>query len=128
MRLGMTFERLEDRRVLAGVIMQADPGYFDTWNGGLILSTDPAGIAFEPSSLSPPGHLYIADSEIDETPQFQGDNIFEISLDGQQLFREIASNNDEPTGAAFETGPFLRGLLEVAVSRSVRRWQQAAFG
>ena len=89
-------ELLEDRRMLAGVITQVD--YFDTWDGGIIRSTDVAGIAYHP----PSGHLYLADSEINELPSiFNGDNIFETSLSGDQVFREIASGNTEPTGITY---------------------------
>ncbi len=88
-------EFLENRRLLAGDITQV--GYFDTWDGGIIRSTDVAGIAYHP----PSGHLYLADSEINELPIFNGDNIFETSLTGDQVFREIASNNTEPTGIAY---------------------------
>ena len=70
---------------------------FDTWNGGIISSTDPAGIAYH----APSGHLYIADSEINELPVFVGNNIFEVSMLGDQVFREIQSNNTEPTGITY---------------------------
>ena len=65
-------ELLEDRRVLDGVISQV--GYFDTWAGGVIRSTDVAGIGYHPA-----GHLYLADSEINELGLFNGDNIFATS-------------------------------------------------
>ncbi|MFB3105846.1 MAG: hypothetical protein ACE1ZA_13125, partial [Pseudomonadales bacterium] len=94
-RRRLAFERLEDRRLLTGDISQL--GYFDTWDGGIIRSTDVAGIAYHP----PSGHLYLADSEINELPIFNGDNIFETSLSGDQVFREIASNNTEPTGITY---------------------------
>ena len=87
-------ELLEDRRLLAGVITQG--GYFDTWDGA-VRSTDVAGIAYHP----PSGHLYLADSEINELPIFNGDNIFETSLTGDQVYREIASGNTEPTGITY---------------------------
>ncbi len=88
-------ERLEDRCLLAGVITQL--GYFDTWDGGVVPSTDVAGVAFH----APSGHLYLADSEINELPEFQGDNLFEVSLAGDQLYQTIASNNTEPTGITY---------------------------
>ncbi|MCH8839938.1 MAG: cadherin-like domain-containing protein [Planctomycetes bacterium] len=94
-RRRLVFERLEDRRLLTGNISQV--GYFDTWDGGIIRSTDVAGIAYH----SPSGHLYLADSEINELSIFNGDNIFETSLSGDQVFREIASNNTEPTGITY---------------------------
>ncbi|NIR52987.1 choice-of-anchor D domain-containing protein [candidate division KSB1 bacterium] len=72
--------------------------HFDTWDDGIIKSTDAAGIGYHASS----GHLYIADSEINEISSiFDGDNIFEVSLAGDEVFREITSNNDEPTGITF---------------------------
>ncbi len=90
----LSAERLEERALLA-VVTQV--GYFDTWDGGIIPSTDVAGIAYHPGS----GSLYLADSEIDEISQFQGNNIFRSSLDGQQLYQEIASGNKEPTGITY---------------------------
>ena len=42
--------------------------HFDTWNGGIIRSSDPAGIGYH----APSCHLYIADSEINELPVFVG--------------------------------------------------------
>ena len=88
------YERLEDRCLLTGTILQL--GHFDTWNG-VIPSTDISGLTYHP----PSGHLYLSDSEINETIQFQGHNIFETSLAGNQVFRNIASNNDEPTGITY---------------------------
>ncbi len=94
-RRRFSVELLEDRLLLAGDISQV--GYFDTWDGGIIRSTDIAGIAYHPS-----GHLYLADSEINELPSiFNGDNIFETSLTGDHVYREIASRNTEPTGITF---------------------------
>ena len=88
-------ELLENRLLLAGDISQV--GYFDTWDGGIIRSTDIAGIAYHPS-----GRLYLADSEINELSSiFNGDNIFETSLSGDQVYGEIASGNSEPTGITF---------------------------
>ncbi len=48
-RRRLAFERLEDRRLLTGDISQL--GYFDTWDGGIIRSTDVAG-----SRLTSPSH------------------------------------------------------------------------
>ena len=94
-RRRLAFEQLEDRRLLAGDITLIR--HFDTWDGGVIRSTDVAGITYHP----PSGHLYLADSEINEIPEFIGDNIFEVSLAGDQVIREIASNNTEPTGITY---------------------------
>ena len=91
----LVLERLEQRWLLTGEITQVN--YFDTWDGGIIRSTDVAGIAYHP----PSGHLYLADSEINELPLFNGDNIFETSLSGDQVFNEIASGNTEPTGITY---------------------------
>ncbi len=95
-RRRFTMELLENRRMLAGNVTQVN--YFDTWDGGIIRSTDIAGIAYHP----PSGNLYLADSEINELASiFNGDNIFETSLSGDQVFREIASGNTEPTGITY---------------------------
>ncbi len=92
----LRWEQLEDRRLLAGMITQV--GYFDTWDGGIIRSTDVAGIGYH----APSGHLYLADSEINELSSiFNGDNVFETSLSGDQVYREIASGNTEPTGITY---------------------------
>jgi DNA-binding beta-propeller fold protein YncE len=72
--------------------------YFDTWESGIIKSTDPSGITYHPHS----GHLYIADSEINELPVFTGDNIFEVSLRGDVVFREFASDNVESAGITYD--------------------------
>jgi len=93
--LGRGLERLEDRRLLTGLVTQLN--YFETWDGGIIPSTDPAGIAYH----APSGNLFLSDSEIDEIAQFQGDNIFELSVLGNQLFQEIPSGNTEPTGITY---------------------------
>ena len=72
--------------------------HFDTWNGGIIPSTDVAGLTYHP----PSGHFFLADSEINELPQqFTGNNIFETSTSGNQLFGQYASGNSEPTGIAY---------------------------
>ena len=78
-------ELLENRWLLAGVVSQV--GYFDTWAGGIVRSTDVGGIATHPS-----GSLYLVDPMIDDQPSiFDGDNLFEVSLSGDQISREIAS-------------------------------------
>lgn len=40
----LRWEQLEDRRLLAGMITPV--GSFDTWDGGIIRSTDIAGIGY----------------------------------------------------------------------------------
>jgi len=85
---------------------------FETWNGGIIKSTDPAGISYH----APSGHLFISDSEINEILTIWNcENIFEISLTGDQVFNTFDSynpggqpcppttnsNNREPTGITF---------------------------
>ena len=88
-------ELLEHRWLLAGGVAQV--GYFDTWDGGIVPSSDVEGITYHPS-----GALYLADAGIDEQPSiFNGDNLFETSLSGDQIFRGIASGNSEPTGITF---------------------------
>jgi hypothetical protein len=85
---------------------------FETWNAGIIKSTDPAGIVYHP----PSGHLFISDSEINEIAAIWNcENIFEINLAGDQVFDTFDSynpggqscppttnsNNREPTGITF---------------------------
>ncbi len=95
-RRSLALESLENRRLLTGTITQV--GHFDTWDGGIIRSTDVAGIAYHP----PSGNLYLADSEINEISSiFTGANIFETNLQGDQVIREITSGNTEPTGITY---------------------------
>lgn len=85
---------------------------FETWNAGIIRSTDPAGIVYHP----PSGHLFISDSEINEiVPIWNCENIFETNLLGDQVFNTFDAynpggqpcppttnnNNREPTGITF---------------------------
>jgi hypothetical protein len=88
-------EHLEPRWLLAGTISLVR--YFDTWAAGIIKSTDAAGLGYHP----PSGHLLIADSEINETSQFKGFNVFEVSPRGDQVFKEYATGNKEPTGITY---------------------------
>ncbi|MHC4789829.1 MAG: T9SS type A sorting domain-containing protein [Planctomycetota bacterium] len=61
---------------------------FETWNAGIIKSTDPAGIVYHP----PSGHLYIADSEINEIATIWNcENVFEVNLTGDQVFNSFDS-------------------------------------
>lgn len=97
-RRQLLFETLESRNLLSADISLIR--YFDTWNGGVVRSTDPAGITYHP----PTGHLYLVDSEINElTGIFVGNNIFEISTSGDTVYREIASKNAEPTGITYNS-------------------------
>lgn len=73
-------------------------GYFDTGNGGDLHSADVAGISSHPS-----GRLYLADSGIDALPEFNGANLFETSVNGDQVHREIAAATTEPTGITFNS-------------------------
>ena len=73
MRTRLLVEQLEDRRLLAGTATQVE--MFELWNGGVIPSTDVAGLTYH----LPSGHLFLTDSEINEIPEiFDGNNIFEI--------------------------------------------------
>ena len=61
---------------------------FEIWNGGIINSTDPAGLVYHP----PSGHLFISDSEINEIAAIWNcENIFEIDLSGNQVFNTFDS-------------------------------------
>lgn len=88
-------EVLEPRRLLAADISLIR--YFDTWGEGTIRSSDPAGLAYHPGT----GSLYVADSEINELSEFEGNNLFEVSLRGDQTIRSIPSGNSEPTGITY---------------------------
>ena len=89
-----TVEALETR-VLPTTLVQV--GVFDLWDGGVIRSTDAAGITYH----APSGHLYISDSEINEISEFEGNDIFETSLSGDRVYQEFGSDNGEPTGITY---------------------------
>ncbi|MCK9996253.1 MAG: putative Ig domain-containing protein [Candidatus Krumholzibacteria bacterium] len=80
-----------------------DTGYDGTGTPLLIPSIDPAGISYH----APSGHLFIADSEINELPTVfaeVGGNIFEVSMTGDTLFRiydTTTEGNNEPTGITY---------------------------
>ena len=69
----------------------------------VIPSIDPAGIAYH----EPSGHLFIADSEINEVSEvfdLVGANVFEISPDGETLYASFdltLLGNNEPTGITY---------------------------
>ncbi len=95
-RRRLRFEHLEARRLLAADLTLIR--YFDTWDGGIIPSTDAAGLTFH----APSGHLYLADSEINELSSiFDGNNVFDISLSGDTVFQKFETNNREPTGITY---------------------------
>ncbi len=78
--------------------------YFELWNNGIIPSTDIAGITFHPTL----GHLFISDSEINETSQWNNENIFEINLVGSTLYNSYVTahqkqSRHEPTGICYNT-------------------------
>jgi hypothetical protein len=75
---------------------------FETWPGGIILSTDPTGITYHP----PSSHLFISDSEINEINSiWNNENVFEASLAGDQVFDTYDSRapngKREPTGITY---------------------------
>lgn len=56
---------------------------YDTWKAGIVRSTDPAGIVYH----APSGHMYIADSEINEIDGvWNCENIFEVNLKGDYVY------------------------------------------
>jgi hypothetical protein len=84
----------------AGAVVQTHS--FLAWDGGVIPSTDPAGIAYVPLS----GHLIISDSEIDEEEEWQNENIFEVARSGAPLHssyvtQPVGGASYEPAGIAF---------------------------
>ena len=94
---------LSRQNIYAGSVTQVR--YFDTYSGGIILSTDPSGIAYYRN------HLFIVDSEINETGPppppgyFLGYNIFETNIEGSTLFNEFSTvpqfEDFEPTGICY---------------------------
>ena len=63
-------------------------------------SPDPAGIVYIDDSNT----LLISDSEINETPLFEGDNLFEINTSGNIInIGNILDFSDEPTGLAYNS-------------------------
>lgn len=62
-------------------------------------SPDPSGIAY----LSNSNTLLISDAEVELTPVFQGNNTFEINLNGIAVrFGDVLDFSSEPTGLAFD--------------------------
>ncbi|MCB0290424.1 MAG: hypothetical protein KDH97_09230 [Calditrichaeota bacterium] len=84
-------------------------GTFETWAGGIIMSTDPSGITYH----QPSGHLLMTDSEINEIDDIWNcQNVFEISLAGDTVFNTFdvygaggapcpAQNYREPSGITY---------------------------
>ena len=100
---------------------------FETWNGGIIMSTDPAGITYHP----PSGHLYISDSEIDEIDSiWNNENIFEVSLAGNHVFNtydaHTSNGKREPTGITYN--PFDRFFYVTDDVRNMIMRYDATFG
>lgn len=63
-------------------------------------SSDPSGLTF----LSDDGPLLLSDSEIEETPFFTGNNIFELILSDDLIFGlSTLGFSKEPTGVSFNT-------------------------
>ncbi|PRY25197.1 hemolysin type calcium-binding protein [Aliiruegeria haliotis] len=61
--------------------------------------TDPSGIAYDVRS----NRLIIADSEVEEEPFFQDENIFALTLDGDLKASRELKFTTEPTGLAINT-------------------------
>ncbi|MGI0012748.1 MAG: DUF7594 domain-containing protein [Nitrososphaera sp.] len=63
-------------------------------------SSDPAGLGFFPANAS----IWLADSEVEETPFFTGFNLFELTGSGAVLrpYSTLGFSN-EPTGVTFNT-------------------------
>ena len=101
----LSMEILEHRRLLVGNFTQA--AAFPTWP--TIPSSDISGITYQPSS----DRLFMVDSEIDELPQYNGNNTFETTLAGP-LTAQYPLNNDEPTGITFNEGTDTSTLLMTA--------------
>ncbi len=64
-------------------------------------SPDPAGIVF----LAGSNALLISDSEVNETPIFEGNNLFEIGLNGNVINTgNVLDFSTEPTGLTYDSG------------------------
>jgi uncharacterized protein YjiK len=64
-------------------------------------SPDSAGLAYDPAS----DHLLISDSEVNEMSIFRDVNVWETSLDGDQIFETSSTTrfSGEPTGIAYDS-------------------------
>ncbi len=84
-------------------VFRYETGYDAEGEPLAIPSIDPAGVTYH----NPSGHVFLADSEIDEVPEvfdLVGGNIFEVSLAGDVLFGVYdvtPLGNTEPTGIAY---------------------------
>ncbi|NLX97045.1 MAG: hypothetical protein GXY83_12795, partial [Rhodopirellula sp.] len=112
------FETLEQRTLLAGDISLVR--YFDTWGGGMNLSPDPGDLAYH----APSGHLFLVDPNINTTSgiSYNGENIFEISLRGDQVYRRIVSNNEEPTGITYNAFDGYFYVTQDTGDRGIKRY------
>lgn len=72
---------------------------FDTTAFG---SPDPSGLAFIPGATPGTGKLLLSDSEVDESPFLQANNLFTLSQTGTfDQATSLRSFTDEPTGLAY---------------------------
>ena len=111
---------------------------FETWNAGIIKSTDPAGIVYHP----PSGSLVISDSEINEIAAIWNcENIFVINLSGNQVIRTFDAYapggqpcpplfqifRREPTGITYNE---FNGLFYITNDdrNQILRYDNAGFG
>lgn len=60
--------------------------------------TDPSAIAYDPFTKT----LFMADSEVDEGPFYQSENLFALGLGGNLKYTVSLPFTDEPTGLAFD--------------------------
>ncbi len=86
-------------QVLGGELIKIR--HFDLWNGGVIPSTDVAGITYNPDTNT----LFISDSEINEFGYWNNKNIFETNLMGNSLLHSYVTVSDdlEPTGICYNS-------------------------
>ncbi len=114
----IAFETLEPRALLAGDISLVR--YFDTWGSGMNLSPDPGDLAYH----APSGHMFLVDPNINTTSGVpnRDENIFEISLRGDQVYRRIVSNNEEPTGITYNAFDGYFYVTQDTGDRGIKRY------
>ncbi len=97
--------RMADTGAALTVVSQQAQGFISDQSASIVAEhdmaalgmTDPSAIAYDPNSNS----LFMSDSEVDEGPFYQPENLFKLGLDGALISKFALPFTSEPTGLAF---------------------------
>ncbi|WP_146592254.1 Calx-beta domain-containing protein [Puniceibacterium confluentis] len=81
-----------------GQIVDEGPSVVAEHNTAPLGMTDPSALAYNPFTNT----LFMADSEVDEAPFFQAQNLFSVQLDGGLTSSVALPFTTEPTGLAYD--------------------------